>query len=663
MTLAIGRVVGGRLPGTAFAVSPEWAVTALHVLVDRKSRAAPAVGQVELVFPTGTVEADVHRDADLQLDVALLRLNGLPTGCEPVLLRDDAIRGMRWWARGFPAREPEYSIHGNVTDVDIAILHTRAPGIQLWCAEASAAQPRLLHGYSGAPVLGLHDDVAFGVIRAQPTAGGGRADLTASRTATGATIYCTPIAALKYRWPRILGPLVTPRSEDGRVRRLRTLLLTAPAPGHLVPRAAEVARLLAGVHDDPVTQARSDWHGLRQVDVDLRVLIGQAKVVVVAGPPCSGKTSAAFEALRVTVPDHGLAIPRNGVDLHELLDIDAAEPIFDGPLVLFLDGIQRYLEDRPTLDMAIVETMHQRPGGGALVATADMEVLDTLRGDDGERGVIIRTLLAGAECVDVPPRDPDREDDLWLAHRANGGNKPAAECLWRRYLRQNYKTRRHPDTTRRAVEQAASFGEPAAVVWLARDLFNDGDYRAARAALDPHVGPSRPDLLIELIRLLDKTPGADPAEVDTLVGQLVADGWSRLMMSVAERYQSLDRPDGQRRWFERAAAVPGASGDVVRFRMAVEYGNDELRLRTALAAARAGNADAMMLLGETAARVGRRDDAEDWYRRALAAGHRSALNALKDFVRPDVERLIEDAATETRHWLRIKNRLSQEKTR
>jgi uncharacterized protein len=120
-----------------------------------------------------------------------------------------------------------------------------------------------------------------------------------------------------------------------------------PRPGTW-PTAREVSALGLGVH-----RARSKGEGVsesvppyvaRDFDDDLRARLRRhaidGGVVLLTGDSTSGKSRAAFEAVRAEMPEHQVFSPPHGFDLRRLPDSLAARP---GRYVLWLDDLEGFL--------------------------------------------------------------------------------------------------------------------------------------------------------------------------------------------------------------------------------------------------------------------------------------------------------------------------------
>ncbi|GAA2517421.1 hypothetical protein [Streptomyces gobitricini] len=189
----------------------------------------------------------------------------------------------------------------------------------------------------------------------------------------------------------------------------------APLPVHLQdsqgwPRARDWDSLLAGVH-----RARPGQDGSvlppyvpRDIDEELRVLLTAAArdggLVLVTGDSTSGKTRAAFEALRASLPDHRVVQP---ADHTELPAVARAVARSSEPCVVWLDDLERYLGPGPdSLTPALLS--HFAAGTTAVLATMRLRQYetytaddDTARGTAGANGGAYKGVLAAARRVNL----------------------------------------------------------------------------------------------------------------------------------------------------------------------------------------------------------------------------------------------------------------------
>jgi hypothetical protein len=204
--LAVAHVTG--LGGTAFAISTGLALTAFHVIGDRR------VGDirhqdVRLQFGDLSMTAHVDPRSAPEADAALLHLSDpLPPGITPIVL-SSGVRQGRWSSLGFPADDPSgagRTIDGNIVDPDQRQPQTGAPVIALYCQQAAAGSPQPLAGFSGAPVLVGPSPRAIGLIRWNPS------NPARYGVAEGGTVYACPVRSILARWPELRD--LTEKSAD-----------------------------------------------------------------------------------------------------------------------------------------------------------------------------------------------------------------------------------------------------------------------------------------------------------------------------------------------------------------------------------------------------------------------------------------------------------------
>ncbi|MCI4046133.1 hypothetical protein [Streptomyces sp. TRM75563] len=168
-------------------------------------------------------------------------------------------------------------------------------------------------------------------------------------------------------------------------------LHTSPSdslPAHLQdpgawPQARDWDGLLAGVH-----RARPGQDGSllppyvpRDIDEELRALLTAAArdggLVLVTGDSTSGKTRAAFEALRASLPNHRVVQP---ADRSELPAVARAVTCSSEPCVVWLDDLERYLgPGSDSLTPALLR--HFAAGTTAVLATMRLRQYETYTAD------------------------------------------------------------------------------------------------------------------------------------------------------------------------------------------------------------------------------------------------------------------------------------------
>lgn len=359
--IGIARVDGG---GTAFAISSELALTAWHV-----GRAAAEQGRptaaVRLQFSIGgLVEAVIERH-DADSDVALLRLSspGLPSGLKPLPISTVVRYRQQWRAHGFPeVLHSLATIDGAVTDPE-ARLEGSTSAIQLGCRQAAASSPLPMFGFSGSPVIDQDSDMVFGLIRLEFR----RPD---KEGAVGGSLWATSLIDVAALWPDLIGPLVQRHRTQQRAG-LGELLLHGLVPPGDLPRVSDL-----DAHQVGATQTRYSRQGHApyvprpETDARLSSRLRRHHAVLVVGPSSAGKSRTAFEAIRTSMPHAAFAHPRPAAQaVRRLMQLDREQPLCSGPLVLWLDELDAYLNGEESISPAVVDWIRERDGGGAVVAT------------------------------------------------------------------------------------------------------------------------------------------------------------------------------------------------------------------------------------------------------------------------------------------------------
>lgn len=230
MTLAVARldaapdVAGAPAGGTAFAIAPGLALTALHCLRDTEDPDRRH-DEVLLYFGDAPPVRATYADGDRLLDVALLRLiDPLPVAAEPLPLTAECFPHDLWYSIGFPHEVDDdgvggFALSGRVTGVDMRILDG-AEAIQLHCEQAATGMP--LSGASGGPVFVGRPYRVAALVR-------WNIERRYQGPALGGEIYATALAAVGQRFPAVAelllpsagpAPRHDPRTEDELMHRL-----------------------------------------------------------------------------------------------------------------------------------------------------------------------------------------------------------------------------------------------------------------------------------------------------------------------------------------------------------------------------------------------------------------------------------------------------------
>ena len=201
---AIARVQsvqnGATVRGTAFLVTPSFALTALHVVADRKQLPLSLPRDpVTLIFPSETVQATIVDGMwDALSDWVLLQCERpLPFAPIPIGELTPDEHESRWMTFGFPDAKPDgLAFSGIVRDANGKFQSAAA--LQLYSAEAAAGQGAPVAGLSGAPCI--VDGAVVGVLRSA---------LIWDRMSVAGTLFATPAATIvAHAYPRL--PLPDP---------------------------------------------------------------------------------------------------------------------------------------------------------------------------------------------------------------------------------------------------------------------------------------------------------------------------------------------------------------------------------------------------------------------------------------------------------------------
>jgi hypothetical protein len=160
----------------------------------------------------------------------------------------------------------------------------------------------------------------------------------------------------------------------------------------------------------------------RDADVRLRQALAEPGYVLVVGPPGSGKSRAAFEALFKIVPRAMLLVPEDGESLGRLIAADPRLPGGEQGSVLWLDCVDRFLAG---LRLDAVDRW-VKGGEVRIVATITEAQRDTLLESGGPEGHIARRLFARAAVVSI---DAELTDDEAAAAGAEFPDRDFSEGM------------------------------------------------------------------------------------------------------------------------------------------------------------------------------------------------------------------------------------------
>jgi hypothetical protein len=254
--------------GTAFLVTPDLALTALHVVADRGPE-PPAFfkGPIHLHFPGHETVATVVQDRyDRWADWVLLRLDR-PAPARPLPLRQEVEEGVEWKTHGYPDANPADGMDcwGRVRATNHAIGGARA--LQLFCEEASGGQGMRVKGLSGAPVV--VEGAVVGVLRRALLEGDRQVDIVDSppRSVAG-TLFACPVTTVLARCADLLpvaGP-TTPVVGTGAF---------PPLPEH---ERHTRERYLREVRKDLGKRWRASLHRAVFLDLGLETAVGSTRL-------------------------------------------------------------------------------------------------------------------------------------------------------------------------------------------------------------------------------------------------------------------------------------------------------------------------------------------------------------------------------------------------
>ncbi|MFI6060501.1 trypsin-like peptidase domain-containing protein [Streptomyces sp. NPDC051286] len=268
VSAAVAQILSGdgEVAGAGFLIAGDLVVTCAHVV--RAAGRGPG-DQVSVAFPnadrsprfTGAVLTEPWRAPEAE-DIAVLRLDGTPTGVGPLPLGSaKRCRGHQVRVFGFPRRAPSTGHFGYATAGD---LLTTAAGPLLQLTGAND----LTTGFSGGPVFDEMTGRVVGMVTAISAP-------DEHLRGTGIA-YATPTAALREAWPELVTQDVSPYR-------------------HLQPFTAQDAR----------------WFYGREAAVE-RVLTGlaglgtQRRLLLLLGPSGAGKSSLVQAGLLPKLAGGGL---------------------------------------------------------------------------------------------------------------------------------------------------------------------------------------------------------------------------------------------------------------------------------------------------------------------------------------------------------------------
>ncbi|OIJ89772.1 tetratricopeptide repeat protein [Streptomyces colonosanans] len=501
-------------------------------------------------------------------------------------------------------------------------------------------------------------------------------------------------------------PLVQARTSALAARTTRATEREAQAEGALhklptrkgkVPLAAEVTgRALLGIHESiPLPSDTSMAQELsaelpmyvpRDIDSDMRTALEAMKktggFVLLVGPPASGKTRCAYEAVRSVLPDWWMYMPDDATTLTELVTSEADLK----RSVVWLNEAQKFLTGSAPLKAATVRQLladTSRPV--ILIGTIWSSTYDQLRtptttslaeatnpeGDTGDLNKDSRQILDMARRFSLggwTQSEWDRAEELASIdprieyasrHREEAGLtqtlsaapelthrwEQADDCYGQAVITAAVIARRcgHPYTIPEDILRALALGHLTgpqraaagahwfsdALTWACRPVHHSGGIAPLQACAEM-VGQVDGYQVSDI--LVDHTGATSPAPhrrfMPTIWGSVITLASPEACFSIGIAAYLSDMPTQARRAWERAAEAGHIDAmHNLGFHLAEEGEVDEARTWYTHAA-EAGDTDAMHNLGVLLTEQGEGDEARTWYTHAAEAGHTSAMNNL-----------------------------------
>ncbi|MER5689339.1 tetratricopeptide repeat protein [Streptomyces sp. NPDC002205] len=171
--------------------------------------------------------------------------------------------------------------------------------------------------------------------------------------------------------------------------------------------------------------------------------LGERSIVLLAGPNRAAKWRAGFEAVCRALPGARLLVPRLETGaLAELLDLQPLLSGDDGTLVVWLEGIERYLAAPHALGGDRLEGLLGLGRRVVLMATVSGNLWEIVRKSEGVSRALARQVLDAAVTIEVPgPRGDGAEEETSPGAAADSAHTddeaaplpPEAAALERRY--------------------------------------------------------------------------------------------------------------------------------------------------------------------------------------------------------------------------------------
>jgi TPR repeat protein len=476
---------------------------------------------------------------------------------------------------------------------------------------------------------------------------------------------CGVRGARQRGWKRVRAALASPLVRDGEPGRLPRVAASDPRRLGVHPAISMAAT------GEPLGHARQlrelPPYVPRDVDEELREAIvdaaGHGGLVVLVGGSSTGKTRAAYEAVRVELPDWRLLHP---ADPAELATAVAARRLPHAGVVVWLDEAQHYLTGPDRLTIAMARTLLDPDHSMVVVATMWprwYEQLTTPPSAD--------VLLSDAE--DIDPHWHARQILMTAARLVRLASFSEVECARAAALADEdprlatalRDSHYGPTEVLAGAPQLVDRFEHAANPYAKAVMTGAIDYRrlghsapltaellqsAAAGYLTGHQIATAPSdwftsaidyatrLLHGATSSLIPVPGTS---MGTIIGYTVAD--YLLQHGQATRR---DIPPPTSIWDAAISHITDLSVRMALARAAARQNLYQRAVPLAKPAADAGIPNAMLLLARSLESLGQTQEAEQWYRRAGQTGNSQAMLVLAGRLRRA------EQAQEAEHWYR-----------
>ncbi|MFH8657343.1 tetratricopeptide repeat protein [Streptomyces afghaniensis] len=371
----------------------------------------------------------------------------------------------------------------------------------------------------------------------------------------------------------------------------------------------------------------------RDIDEDLHALLRPGSFVLLVGDPTSGKSRTAFEAVKEKFPDYYILRPEDGAEFDECVAFAASDN-----KVIWLDDLDRFLSHPGLSTGSLDEALRT---GAVLIGTMRAEQMDMLspryeRGHSQQSRVLVRSaraVTARAHIIYIDRRWGDQEvkrAGRSADPRVRDASRHAAEYGIAEYLAAG------PQLYLEWQNAWAPGLHPrgAALVSAAVDLQRVGVQEPVSRELlerlhDNYLG-QRGGIRLRPEPILDAFHWAlEPLHATSSLLIPVADDMFRafeyLPAAVARDKRSDGPPDDV--W---ATAIEDFSLEIAHTvgHRAEKARKPEFAVKAYERLAKAGVHDGSFHLGYLAAQEDRLEEAEYWYRQAIAQGSRVSKNNL-----------------------------------